>query len=232
MTFETSARIINERSYYFGDEMKNFAVSALAGRWSARARTGGAAWVMASALLALPLSSQAAEAGGVRFPDKLSVAGTPLVLNGAGVRYKAVFKVYAAALYAPEKSVVADELIGTQAPKRLSITMLRDIESDELGKMFSRGMEDNMDRVAFSRLVPGVLRLSQLFSDHKKLAAGDSFTVDWVPGTGTVVTIKGEAPNTMSREPEFFQALLRIWLGNKPADWKLKDALLGKSTSS
>ncbi|MCB2038496.1 MAG: chalcone isomerase family protein, partial [Ottowia sp.] len=27
----------------------------------------------------------------------------------------------------------------------------------------------------------------------------------------------------------FFQALMRIWLGNKPADWQLKDALLGKS---
>ena len=30
------------------------------------------------------------------------------------------------------------------------------------------------------------------------------------------------------REPEFFQALLRIWLGPVPADWKLKDSLLGR----
>ncbi|MFS9599030.1 chalcone isomerase family protein [Acinetobacter baumannii] len=29
------------------------------------------------------------------------------------------------------------------------------------------------------------------------------------------------------KEPEFFSALLRIWLGDKPADDALKDALLG-----
>lgn len=45
--------------------------------------------------------------------------------------------------------------------------MLREIDSTELGKLFSRGMEDNMDRAAFSRIVPGVLRMSQIFSDHK-----------------------------------------------------------------
>jgi len=30
------------------------------------------------------------------------------------------------------------------------------------------------------------------------------------------------------KEPEFFNALLRIWLGPVPADWKLKESLLGK----
>jgi hypothetical protein len=29
------------------------------------------------------------------------------------------------------------------------------------------------------------------------------------------------------KEPEFFQALLDIWIGKDPADWMLKDALLG-----
>jgi hypothetical protein len=33
--------------------------------------------------------------------------------------------------------------------------MLRDIDSAELGKLFSRGMEDNMERAAFSKLIPG-----------------------------------------------------------------------------
>ena len=72
------------------------------------------------------------------------------------------------------------------------------------------------------------MRMSQVFSDHKKLKAGESFQVDWVPGTGAVLTIKGQAVGEPFREPEFFQTLMRIWLGAKPADWKLKDALLGK----
>ncbi|RYF06577.1 MAG: hypothetical protein EOO31_09475 [Comamonadaceae bacterium] len=164
----------------------------------------------------------------VRFPATLEVQGTALQLNGAGVRYKAVFKVYAAGLYLEKTAATPAEVAALRGPKHLSITMLRDIDSAELGKLFSRGMEDNMDKAQFSRLVPGVLRMGQIFSAHKKLAAGDRFTVDWLPGTGTVITVKGQPQGEPFKEPEFFDALLGIWLGNQPADWKLKDALLGK----
>ena len=166
---------------------------------------------------------------GVKLEDRATVAGSPLVLNGAGIRYKAVFKVYAAGLYLGEKAETPDAVLAVKGPKRISITMLRDIDSAELGKLFSRGMEDNMDRSAFSKLIPGVLRMSQVFSDHKKLKEGDNFLVDWVPGTGTVLTIKGKVEGEPFKEPEFFDALVRIWLGPKPADHLLKDALLGKS---
>jgi hypothetical protein len=45
-----------------------------------------------------------------------------------------------------------------------------------------------------------------------------------------VLTIKGKVEGEPFLEPEFFNALMRIWLGNKPADWQLKDALLGKTS--
>jgi hypothetical protein len=112
--------------------------------------------------------------------------------------------------------------------RRMSITMLRDIDSAELGKLFSRGIEDNMEKTAFSKLIPGVMRMSQIFFDIKRLKAGDTFLIDWVPGAGTVITVKGIPQGEPFKEPEFFNALLRIWLGPNPADWKLKEALLGK----
>ncbi len=181
--------------------------------------------------LMLPLASSAAtiEVSGVKLEDRITLADKPLVLNGAGVRYKAVFKVYTAGLYLGQKAETPEAVLATPGPKRITITMLRDIDSAELGKLFSRGMEDNMDRSAFSKLIPGVLRMSQVFSDHKKLKEGDNFLVDWVPGTGTVLTIKGKVEGEPFKEPEFFDALVRIWLGPKPADHLLKDALLGKS---
>lgn len=166
---------------------------------------------------------------GVKYDESVDARGTKLQLNGAGVRYKAVFKVYTAGLYLTRKAGTPEEALAAPGPKRLNIVMLRDIDSGELGKLFSRGMEDNMDRAAFSKLVPGVLRMSQIFSDHKKLVAGDAFSIDWIPGTGTVITVKGVPQGEPFKEPEFFNALLRIWLGPNPADWKLKDALLGKA---
>jgi Chalcone isomerase-like len=187
-----------------------------------------------AAALTLTLLSPLAQAAtvdvsGVKLEDRVTVAGSPLVLNGAGVRYKAVFKVYAAGLYLGQKAETTEAVLAAPGPRRMTITMLRDIDSAELGKLFSRGMEDNMDRAAFSKLIPGVLRMSQVFTDHKKLKEGETFLIDWIPGTGTVLTIKGQVEGEPFKEPEFFNALMRIWLGPKPADHLLKDALLGKA---
>jgi hypothetical protein len=70
--------------------------------------------------------------------------------------------------------------------------------------------------------------MGQIFSAQKKLATGDVFMIDWVPGAGTVITIRGAAQGEPFKELEFFNAMMRIWLGPEPADWKLKNALLGK----
>jgi hypothetical protein len=187
-------------------------------------------WLLAAAALLLASGALAqVTVQGVKFEDTADVRGSKVQLNGAGTRYKAIFKVYVAGLYLPRKAGSTDEVLAMPGPKRLNITMLREIDSAELGKLFSRGMEDNMEKGAFSKLIPGVMRMSQIFSDHKKLNPGDTFSLEWIPGTGTALTVKGVPQGEPFKEPEFFNALLRIWLGPNPADWKLKEALLGKA---
>jgi hypothetical protein len=186
-------------------------------------------WLLAAAALVFATSASAqVTLSGVKFDETADVRGAKVQLNGAGIRYKAVFKVYAAGLYLPKKGATPDEVLAMPGAKRMSITMLREIDSSELGKLFSRGMEDNMEKGAFAKLVPGVLRMSQIFSDHKKLNPGDTFSIEWVPASGTVISVKGVPQGEPFKEPEFFNALLRIWLGPNPADWKLKEALLGR----
>jgi Chalcone isomerase-like len=193
-------------------------------------------WLAAAFSIGLiaPLASTAAvvDVAGVKFEDAIDQRGSKLVLNGAGVRYKAIFKVYSAGLYLPKKTTSPEEALSMPGAKRISITMLRDIDSNELGKLFTRGVEDNAPKTEMSKLIPGLIRMGQIFSDQKKLATGDSFTVEWVPGTGALLTIKGKAQGEPFKEPEFFIALLRIWLGPVPADYKLKEALLGKSATT
>ena len=176
-------------------------------------------------------AAQAVDISGVKLEPRVNLAGKALQLNGAGIRDRAVFKVYTAGLYLEQKADTPEAVLAQTGPKRITITMLRDIDSGELGKLFARGMEDNMDRKQFSRLIPGVMRMSQVFTDHKQLKSGETFVLDWVPGTGTVLTVKGQVEGQPFKEPEFFEALMRIWLGPKPVDWQLKDALLGKTSS-
>jgi hypothetical protein len=198
-----------------------------------------AAWgyVVAVAAFSLPPltaltapGARAAEVGGVRFPDSAVVGDQPLVLNGLGVRPKEANRVYAAALYTPAKTDSVNEVLNPKTPVRFVFVMLRDIKSEELSRMFSTGIEANIGKNALSPLVPSILRMSQLFSEYNQgLRAGESCQFDWVPGTGMEITINGKPAGPPFTEAAFFQAMMRIWLGDKPADAKLKDALLGKS---
>jgi hypothetical protein len=187
---------------------------------------------LALTILALaPLAASAApvDVAGVKLDDALDLKGSKLQLNGAGVRYKAVFKVYTAGLYLGKKASTTEDVLAAPGAKRITITMLRDIDANELGKLFTRGVEDNSPKSEMLQLIPGLVRMGQMFADQKQLKAGDTFTVDWLPGTGTVISVKGVAQGEPIKEQAFFNALMRIWLGPNPADWKLKDALLGKS---
>ena len=181
----------------------------------------------AGSLLTLSAFAAAVDVQGVKLEDTIEVQGSRLQLNGAGTRFKAVFKVYVAGLYLGKKAAAADEVVNQPGPKRLVVTMLRTIDSKELGKLLTRGMEDNMDKAAMSKLIPGLIRMGEIFAAQKPLVAGDQFMIEWVPGVGSVMTVKGVVQSEPFKEAEFFRALMMIWLGPLPADSLLKDALLG-----
>lgn len=56
-----------------------------------------------------------------------------------------------------------------------------------------------------------------------------STSLEWTPGIGTVLFINGKMQGEAFKDPEFFRALMSIWLGTVPVDIQLKDALLGQN---
>lgn len=184
---------------------------------------------LAGLMLSLGVLAAPVEISGVKLDDPVEVRGTALQLNGAGIRYKAVFKVYVAGLYLGKKVATPEEAYTAPGPKRISITVLREIDSNELGKSFTTAFTENAPKGEMSKLIPGLIRMGQIFADQKKLLPGENFTIDWIPGTGTIISVKGKPQGEPFKEVEFFTALMRIWLGPQPADWRLKDALLGKA---
>jgi len=64
-------------------------------------------------------------------------------------------------------------------------------------------MEDNMGKGDMSKLIPGLMRMSQIFSEQKKMLAGDSLLIEWIPGTGSVITVKGKVQGEPFKEAEF-----------------------------
>jgi hypothetical protein len=182
------------------------------------------ALVVGASALAAPLVIN-----GVKIEETALVGGATLKLNGAGTRYKGPFKVYVGDLYTSKKVGSLEELIAAPGPKRLTMTFLREIEAGAFGKLLTRGVEDNIGKAAMSKLVPGLIRMGEIFAANKVLVPGDVITMDWIPGAGLVITAKGKSQGDPFPAPEFYHAMMSIWFGNSPADWALKDAMLGIS---
>ena len=169
----------------------------------------------------------AVELAGVKVEDSVTINGARLQLNGAGIRYKGPFKVYVGDLYTTRPVSSLDDLIAAPGPKRLSMTFLREINSTEFGKLLTRGMEDNVSKQELSKIIPGMIKMGDIFAANKSFAPGDVCSLEWDPAKGLSVYAKGKLQAEPFKDPAFYRALMSIWFGNTPADWKLKDELLG-----
>jgi len=182
------------------------------------------------ALLSAPLAqAQTTEVGGVKYEQSAQMGNAKLLLNGAGVRYKAIFKVLVAGLYLGKKVATPEEVFAAPGPKRMSLTFLRDVDSQEFSKQFMKGFADNTGADEVAKLAPALTRMSQLITEQKKFQTGDTLTIDWIPGAGTVISFKGKPQGQAFKEGELMTGLLAMWVGKNPADAGLKEALLGRS---
>lgn len=180
-------------------------------------------------VLALGLTglAQAVEVAGVKIDDTVKVAGKDLKLNGAGVRTRVVVKVYTMGLYLTEKKTTTASVLETAGPRRIALTMLRDVTGDELGQAFMAGITANTDKTERSKFVNQLAQFGDAFVSIPLAKKGDTITVDWVPEKGTVIYFNGKQNGETMQDQGFYNALLKIWLGDKPVDSTLKPALLG-----
>lgn len=180
-----------------------------------------------AACLVLTLGAAQAQTTSTKFEPSVQVGSTKLVLNGAGTRHRAVFKVYDMALYTSKKVTTVDDLIALPGPKRLQFVALRELPSTDLGRLFLKGMGENSSKDQMTKHALASTRLIEVFSGKAKLMPGDSFAMEFVPGKGTQFFITGVAQGQPVGDAEFFTMVLKIWFGPSPADHVLKEALLG-----
>jgi hypothetical protein len=180
------------------------------------------AWLLL--LWALPVS--AIEVAGVNVAEKARVGTAELVLNGAGIRTRAIFKVYVGALYLAEKKSAAVEVLAQKGAKRVALALLRELSAQQLGEALEAGIRANHSAAEAEALKPRTAELLSLFADGKK---GDVILLDFLPESGTTLSVNGAGKGKPIPGEDFFAALLRIWLGDKPVDGDLKKGMLGQA---
>lgn len=180
----------------------------------------------------LPSRAQSLKLSPPPFSESIDLSDKVLRLNGSGVRYRALSKLYAAALYLQHQIETPAQVVNSPGPKRLAGLLLRDFEWKELGQMLAQGLQRNSTGVEIARHGPEIARLGGLFAHPRLVQAGSIFWLDFLPGVGSVLSLNGQALGQPFQEATFFGLLMNIWLGSKPVDANLKEALLGRPAAN
>jgi hypothetical protein len=163
----------------------------------------------------------AKEKAGVKLPDTVTVADKALQLKGLGVRTKVVFKVYVAGLYVEDATKDAAAILAADAPRRVHLVMLRDVDKQAISDAIREGFTKNS-----KAQLPALSDRLKAFTDAlPDLKSGDQLVFTYVPGKGT--ELQGKAQNKVIEGKDFSDALLSVWLGPAPVDSGLKKDLLG-----
>ena len=182
--------------------------------------------IIAIALPMLLASSAAlsADVGGVKLADSTSVGGQELVLNGAGIRTRAIFKVYVGSLYLPAKAASVDAVLA-KGPRRIQMNLLRSLSADQLADALAEGLKENNAPAELEGVKSQTEALTAIMKSFGEAKEGDVVTLDFIDGA-TRVGLNGTAKGTIPGEA-FNRALTKIWLGEKPVQADLKKAMLG-----
>jgi len=179
---------------------------------------------LVAALLAVP-TLHAAEVAGIKVDDSLRVGGSELLLNGAGLRSKLFIKVYVGALYVGQKSTTPAAILDNPQPRRMVMRLLRDVDAETLASAMDEGLKNNHTPVEMADMKAQAEALAGIMKSIGKAREGDTIAIDF-SADGVSISLNGETRGKVAG-PGFAKALLKVWLGDKPADASLKKALLG-----
>jgi len=171
--------------------------------------------------------AQGVEIEGQKFEPTVQAGGQTLTLNGVGLRKRAIFKVYVAGLYVPAKTNSAATIINDKGPRRMSLRMLRDVDADSFIGALTDGLKANLGEAQFAALKPQTDALVATLKSVGEARKGDVIDFDFTPDAGTRVIVNGQPRGAAIPGHEFYAAVLRIWIGDKPAEEDLKKGLLG-----
>jgi len=158
----------------------------------------------------------------VRFDENIIVDGQLFKLENIGLlRYKIIFKVYAAALYLGGECTVKD--VFKDVPKRLELVYFSSIAAEDLALSSDKVLQRNVSKQQFEEMRSQVKKLYQSYQDVKPK---DRYVLTYIPGKGTEMILNAKSLITI-QGADFAKAYFSIWLGNQPLDKDLRDTLLG-----
>lgn len=174
----------------------------------------------------LSWNASALDLADVHLADTMKVGDTVLQLNGGGIRTKWFFKIYVGALYLTQKQTSAEAVIADEHVHRVAMYMLHGLGSKRLFDSLYEALENNHTPDELAALDPQIQMMKQIFDAVKEVKPGDVIMLDYLPASGTRITVngieRGDIPGAA-----LARALLKVWLGKHPVQEDLKKGMLG-----
>ena len=184
-------------------------------------RVVGSRWLAALTML-VALGAQAADES--VNTNKLA-NGAEVVLNGVGEARELTGTLYLGALYLEHRSSNPDVVATSIWNKRISMRISADkLYGRRLGQLWRERIAINSDRKLVTDLSKEIMQFVDAFKET--LVKGDEVTIDYVPDRGTSVAVNGTEIAKI-KKGEFYELLLRAWVGEKPPTAQFKVGVLG-----
>ncbi len=164
---------------------------------------------------------------GLTFVGDIKIADTALQLNGVGWRAVVWGRGYAAALYLPKKAGTETQVLAQTGPKRLQMRLVQEVSSEEFVKAFAKGLARNTPAADAAKLAERVTQFNTTVRSLGKLKKQDVIDLDFIPGKGLMLSRNGAVRGAAVAGEDFYAALLRCFIGVRPADAEMKIGLLG-----
>lgn len=135
--------------------------------------------------------------------------------------YRMFFKLYDVALYSTQGATL-DAILKANIPLKLQFRYLHDINKSIVLKSSEKILENNLSSNELELIAK---RLDRLNTAYRTVKKGDRSSLSYHPETGTTLIING-APVITIEGKDFAQLYFKIWLGERPISYSLKDGLL------
>lgn len=182
-------------------------------------------WPIISVFLFFLQGAHADFEAGIEFADQVILeSGEELALNGIGLRKMWIIKIYVAGLYLPQVSQSADDILSMPGPKQIRMHFLyKKVSREKLVETLDKGFRENHTLEQLNEIAEEISQLKSMFKTVRK---GDEVVLNYRPQSGTEIFFNEELQGSIPGF-RFHQAVMRVWLGEEPADRSLKKGLLG-----
>lgn len=166
------------------------------------------------------------------FAAALSAQAAPL-LNGLALEQQFNKDRYIAAVYSENLTGNASALLDNNTPRRLEVRVVADsLSARRFRNQWMEGIAINNPGSLLTEQADNMVTFANLFSG--RFYKGDQLSIAFAADTGTTSVALNGVPLGQVEDREFFNTLLRAWIGPVPPSSDFRDGLLadGDANSS